>query len=334
MSGTASTDPIVQDVAARGPSALQYLETLHLNYQLKPSPGPSFKILPCAQDCYLLSDELNHRVLKFDPFGELIWQTGGKGMGPGQFWYPRGIAVFDDEIYVCDSWNHRIQVLNAQGKPIRSFGVYGSESDQFNECSDIEADEQGRLWIVDTGNHCLKVLNPRGKVETVVGRRLSIYEERALIQGANQGSTHGFSPGFSYPNRILANYTSAFCVDDRGNQRICLISTCGSILASMDSKQNQVTRYVNPASRLERMAEYPVARLRMQLLEVIDWNGLLWQSVPASRFSEINSRLVQTSGQTQLLIYYYNWTTQNLIKYALVLPTDPLDSHPNRESIS
>jgi hypothetical protein len=72
----------------------------------------------------------------------------------------------------------------------------------------------------------------------------------------------------------------------------------------------------------------------MQLLEVIDWNGLLWQSVPASRFSEVNSNLVHMGGNTQLLIYYYNWTTQNLIKYALVLPANPLDSHPPGESVS
>ena len=334
MSSTAITDSAAQATAPRSTSALQYLETLHLNYQLKPAPGPSFKILPCEQDCYLLSDELNHRVLKFDPFGELLWQTGGKGGDPGNFWYPRGIALFEDEIYVCDSWNHRIQVLNIQGKPVRAFGGYGSEPNQINECSDIEVDEQGRLWIVDTGNHCLKVISPRGKIEAVIGRRLSIYEERALIQGAWQGSAEGFTPGFSYPNRILANYSDAFCVDDRGNQRICLVTTSGSILAAIDSKQNQVTRYTKAVSSFERIASYPIARLRMQLLEVIDWNGLLWQSVPASRFSEVNSNLVHMGGNTQLLIYYYNWTTQNLIKYALVLPANPLDSHPPGESVS
>jgi DNA-binding beta-propeller fold protein YncE len=35
---------------------------------------------------------------------------GSQGNGPGQFNYPRGIAVdSDDDIYVADGDNHRIQ---------------------------------------------------------------------------------------------------------------------------------------------------------------------------------------------------------------------------------
>jgi hypothetical protein len=162
------------------------------------------------------------------------------------------------------------------------------------------------------------VFKSTGDLEETFGRRLSVYEERAIIQGMNPPSTEGFAPGFCFPRRFLANYGYSFCVDDRGNQRVCLVTCDGRVLAALDARQTQVTRYSDDAS-LKGISGVPIARLRLQLLEVVDWNGVLWQSVPASRFSEVNSSLVQVSGKSQLLVYYYNWTTQNLIKYALVL---------------
>ena len=41
---------------------------------------------------YIL-DRGNHRLLKFDKEGNFLWQTGRKGQGPGEFQYPREIAL-------------------------------------------------------------------------------------------------------------------------------------------------------------------------------------------------------------------------------------------------
>ncbi len=85
----------------------------------------------------------NTRVVKFDKNGKYLMAWGTKGSGPGQFNGPHGIATDQNRrVYVSDRGNHRIQVLDENGKfldqwpDIRSpFAIY------------IAAD--GHLWVAD-----------------------------------------------------------------------------------------------------------------------------------------------------------------------------------------
>jgi len=53
-----------------------------------------------------------HDVVQiFDPDGRLLLVVGGSGTGDGQFWLPTGIAIADDEVYVTDSANQRLEVF-------------------------------------------------------------------------------------------------------------------------------------------------------------------------------------------------------------------------------
>lgn len=300
----------------------EHVQKLHLNFPWKPSLAPPFKVLPFGPDRLLLTDELNHRVMSFDSCGELVWQTGGKGSSPGKFWYPRGSTILDSEIFVCDSWNHRIQVLDLYGRFVCSFGSYGSRPQHLNEPSDIEVDSQGKLWVVDTGNHCLKIFTPKGDLENVIGRRLSIHEERALCADPRNLSIMAANPGFSYPRRFLASYDGWFCVDDQGNKRISLISADGRLAATMDTGRREVTRYMDSESRtageIERL---PVACLHLEELEVLGWDGTVWRKLPAPRFSEVHGTLVRGDERDQFLLHYYDWTSQELIRYWIILPS-------------
>src|SRR5262249_48491990 len=50
-------------------------------------------------------DTLHHQVIiNGKPSGKL-------GSGPGEFHYPSNAVVLDHHVYVCDSWNHRVQVF-------------------------------------------------------------------------------------------------------------------------------------------------------------------------------------------------------------------------------
>ena len=52
----------------------------------------------------------NHRVQKFTSDGTFLTQWGSGGSGPGQFDWPRGIAVDGSgNVYVADTCNHRVQ---------------------------------------------------------------------------------------------------------------------------------------------------------------------------------------------------------------------------------
>ena len=48
--------------------------------------------------------------------------VGGKGVRTGQFDFPRGIALSqDNKLFVCDSYNHRIQVFDTKLKFVFCF---------------------------------------------------------------------------------------------------------------------------------------------------------------------------------------------------------------------
>jgi streptogramin lyase len=73
---------------------------------------------------YFSDGYINSRVAKANARGEWVMSWGSLGTGPGQFDTPHGIAVSpDDEIYVADRGNRRIQVFDTEGNYIREFTV-------------------------------------------------------------------------------------------------------------------------------------------------------------------------------------------------------------------
>src|ERR1700722_9784571 len=43
-----------------------------------------------------------------------VGQIGSNGSGNGQFNYPYGIAIKDNQLYVADTGNHRIQIIDLE----------------------------------------------------------------------------------------------------------------------------------------------------------------------------------------------------------------------------
>ena len=59
-----------------------------------------------------------HKLQKFTSRGELIKCTGKKGKKVGEFESPRGLTLYNNEVYVCDSDNHRIQIFDLDSDPL------------------------------------------------------------------------------------------------------------------------------------------------------------------------------------------------------------------------
>ncbi|MGE3473947.1 MAG: peptidyl-alpha-hydroxyglycine alpha-amidating lyase family protein [Vicinamibacterales bacterium] len=66
------------------------------------------------------------RVLRFDSTGRFIRSWGGKGSGPGQFDQPHSILVTpDNQVYVADRENRRVQIFDMDGKYIKEWKFKG-----------------------------------------------------------------------------------------------------------------------------------------------------------------------------------------------------------------
>jgi DNA-binding beta-propeller fold protein YncE len=69
-----------------------------------------------AGDIYVADGFGNARVAKFDKHGKFIKSWGSRGVAPGEFNTPHGIALdAQGNVYVADAGNRRIQVFDADG---------------------------------------------------------------------------------------------------------------------------------------------------------------------------------------------------------------------------
>jgi len=73
---------------------------------------------------YISDGYINSRVAKFDRNGDWVKSWGAPGTGPGEFRLPHAIAVDrNDNVYVGDRSNRRIQVFDVDGKFLRMFTI-------------------------------------------------------------------------------------------------------------------------------------------------------------------------------------------------------------------
>lgn len=70
------------------------------------------------QDRIYAVDTLAHTISIFSSEGEFLYQFGGFGGGNGWFSFPSDIAAREQKIYVTDTNNHRVQILEIASSKI------------------------------------------------------------------------------------------------------------------------------------------------------------------------------------------------------------------------
>ncbi|WP_163350016.1 NHL repeat-containing protein [Desulfovibrio sp. JC010] len=89
----------------------------------------------------------------------LTW--GDSGNDPGEFRKPQGVAVSKSgNVYVADTGNNRIQLLNPDGSFNYKFGKKGDKTGQFDDPSDVAVNSKGLIYVADTDNHRVEIFNP------------------------------------------------------------------------------------------------------------------------------------------------------------------------------
>src|SRR5262250_2118545 len=77
-----------------------------------------------AGNTYISDGYINSRVAKVDKDGNWMKSWGEPGSGPGQFNTPHSIAVdSNNNVYVADRGNRRIQVFDGEGNFLRQFTI-------------------------------------------------------------------------------------------------------------------------------------------------------------------------------------------------------------------
>jgi DNA-binding beta-propeller fold protein YncE len=89
---------------------------------------------------------------------------------PGDFGGPSNVAVDKDgNVYVTDTMNNRVEIFDADGKFISTFGKNGDGPGYFARPKGIAVDGDGHIWVADTVQNRLQVFNREGQLLTYIG---------------------------------------------------------------------------------------------------------------------------------------------------------------------
>ena len=158
----------------------------------------------------LVTDEQRIQKLTFE--GDCISSVGNAGSDSLQFNTPRGIAVHPTtgQIFIADTSNHCIQVLNNDLTYSYSFGKNGSSTKQFNCPYDVTFDNEGYLYVADFGNNCIKKFTPTGQYITKIGSRQ-----------------------LKKPTSVVIDVNNLVYVSERGNFCVSIFDTNGCFIHSL-----------------------------------------------------------------------------------------------------
>ena len=121
-------------------------------------------------DNVYFSDSENNCVYKFSKNGKLLKRFGKGSSGPGEFNFPRGVVVVGGQVFVCDYFKNRIQVLTTELEPVKQFGSRGTGDGQFNKPEDIAVDSEGMLYVSDFNNKRIQVFTRDGQFVRSFGK--------------------------------------------------------------------------------------------------------------------------------------------------------------------
>jgi DNA-binding beta-propeller fold protein YncE len=118
-----------------------------------------------------VADTAAHDLKVFDAQGRLLGRLGRRGSGPAEFNAPSHLAWAGGELYVTDTFNHRVQVLGgtALADPAagrlemrRSIGRQGLRLGELVRPKGVAVDADGRVVVVESYYDSLLVYDQAG----------------------------------------------------------------------------------------------------------------------------------------------------------------------------
>ena len=149
-----------------------------------------------------------------DPDGESLGSWGEPGSEEGQLKGPTGIEFDeDDNLYVVDSRNDRVQKFTKAGEYISGWGAQGGGPGEFDRPWGITVDGAGDVYVADWGNHRVQKFDAEGNhLLTFGGDGLDVIKHPSAVAVDSEGDVY---------------------VVDWGNRRVQIFDPAGDVITAL-----------------------------------------------------------------------------------------------------
>jgi len=136
-----------------------------------PLPARPIGLAVAAGGDILVSDAANHRVVRYDAEGRLLWAVGGGRSGGREgFNTPGGLALdAAGNVYVVDILNGRVVKLSPEGSFIGQYGRLGDTAGTLSRPKDVAVDAAGNVYVSDSLLAAVQVFGPAGGYRGFIG---------------------------------------------------------------------------------------------------------------------------------------------------------------------
>ncbi len=117
-----------------------------------------------------VTDTRRHQVVVFDRDGRFLDHWGQRGDEPGRFNAPTYIYWAQGRLYVADTLNSRVQILDAgDGRWLGSIGRRGLYVGNFDRPKGVAVDDEGNVYVVESYRDHLLIFDDDGRFLLPIG---------------------------------------------------------------------------------------------------------------------------------------------------------------------
>ena len=202
-------------------------------------------------------------------------------VGLAMLCFSAGIAMDQQEdLYIVDSRNHRIQKFTKDGKYLAKWGKLGSGDGELDSPWGIAIDRHGFVYVADHGNHRVQKFTAEGEFVAKFGS-----------YGTDAGQ-------LNYPSDVDVDPDGDVYVCDWGNDRVQIFGPEGKFLATLVGDAQQLGKWHQ--ATVNANADNQKARRRAFNLEK-EWT---FQMPRAVTFDPVKERiLIADTHRSRIQIY-------------------------------